>query len=254
MDSSNDERIDSLVRRVADLETRIRSPETLGAWLRSLLRWLATTPPLLLLLLVGLERLSSLTSLSVGVLLFSLWASAAVVWAVVQVFAGGNMRFRLTRLILIVAMLAVILEYWQVAVHEPYLAEQSCLASLKGLKGNVHRRPVGPAWLIGLVGNAPFQRVAQIELAGPEADDHQISRLRALPHLSCLFLSGPEFDDEMLDDLAALPGLEEVWLTDSRVTAAGVKRFRCARPNVQITRQGNIIDDPPQSLVAPRAE
>ena len=87
--------------------------------------------------------------------------------------------------------------------------------------------------------------MVQIELAGPEADQHQISRLLFAAHLSCLFLSGPEFDDEMLDDLAALPGLDEVWLTDSRVTAAGVQRFRRARPNVQITRQGNIIDGVP---------
>ena len=41
----------------------------------------------------------------------------------------------------------------------------------------------------------------------------------------------------MLDDLAALPGLDEVWLTDSRVTAAGVQRFR-PHPNVQLTGRG----------------
>ena len=72
--------------------------------------------------------------------------------AVAEAFAGGDLRFRLTRLILIVAIIAVFLGYWQVTVQGPYLAQQSCLASLKGLKGNVHSRPVGPAWLIGLVG------------------------------------------------------------------------------------------------------
>jgi hypothetical protein len=246
MGQTNVERIGSVERRVAGLEARSRFLQTLGARLRFLLRWLATTLPLLLVLLVGLEQLSSMTSLPLGVLLFLLWETAAILWAVAEVFAGGDMRFRLRRLILIVAIIAVILGYWQVAVHGPFVAEQNCLTSLKGLKGNVHRRPVGPAWLIGLAGKAPFERVVQIELAGPEADQQQIGRLRALARLSSLFLSGPEFDDDMLDDLAALPGLEDVWLTDSRVTAAGLQRFRDARPNVQITRQGNIIDDTQQ--------
>ena len=129
------ERIDALERRVVDLEARSRSAQTWGAWSRSVLRWLATTPPLILLLLVGLDRLSTAASLSLGVLLFVLWASAAVLWAVAEVFAGGKLRFRITRLILIVAVLAVILGYWRVTVYEPYLAEQSCLAGLDGLKG-----------------------------------------------------------------------------------------------------------------------
>jgi hypothetical protein len=245
MDPSNVERIRSVERQFAGRETRSRSLRALGARLRSTLGWLAMTLPLLLVLLVGLDQLSSITSLPLGVLLFAVWASATVLWAVAEVFAGSDMRFRLTRLILIVAIVAATLGYWQVAVQRPYLAEQRCLASLKGLKGNVHSRPVGPGWLIGLVGKDPLQRVVQIELAGPEADGRQVSRLRALPHISCLFLSGPEFDDEMLDDLAALPGLDQVCLTDSRVTAAGVQRFRRARPNVEITRQGNIIDGPP---------
>jgi hypothetical protein len=247
MDTSGEvERIDSLERRVADLEARSRSPQTWRGWFRSLLRWLATTPPLLLFLLVGLDHLSSATSLSLGVLLFGVWASAAVLWAVVEVFAGLDLRFRLTRLILVVAMLALSLGYWQVTIRQPYLAEQHCLASLQGRKGNVHREAVGPGWLIGLIGKTPFQRVVQIELAGPEADERQIGRLPALPHLRCLFLSGPGFDDGMIDDLTAVPGLEQVYLTDSRVTASGVERFRRARPNVQITRQGKIVDGPPQ--------
>jgi hypothetical protein len=55
-DTSDDvERFASLERRVADLEARSRAPQTLGALLRYLPRWLATTPPLLVVLLVGLE-------------------------------------------------------------------------------------------------------------------------------------------------------------------------------------------------------
>jgi hypothetical protein len=71
-----------------------------------------------------------------------------------------SMRFRLTRLVLIVALLALMLGYWRVAVHDPDLAEQ------------------------------------------------------------------------------------HVWLTESRVTAAGVERFHRAHPNVQINRQRTIIDGP----------
>ena len=235
--SDNAERFAELERRVADLEARSRSPQTWREWLRSLLRWLATTLALLLVLLVGMDRLASLTALPLGLLLFSLWASAAVLWAAVEVLVGGDMRFRLTRLILIVAMLAVILGYWQVTFRQPYAAEQSCLASLKGLRGNVHRRPVGPAWLMGLIGQGPFQRVVQIELAGPDADEQQIRGLHALPHLDCLFLNGPRFDDGVIDDLATLPALRQVCLTSSRVTASGVERFRRIRPGVEMLLQ-----------------
>jgi len=245
MDTSDEmERIARQERRVAGSEARSRRPQTWRARLRSLLRWLATTPPLLLVLLIAMDHLSSATVQPLGILLFALWASAALLWAAVEVLAGGDLRFRLTRLILIVAMLAVILGYLQVTVHQPHLAEQRCLASLKGLRGNVHWQPFGPAWLMRLAGQPPFQRVVQIELAGLEANEHQISSLHALPHLRCLFVTGPRFDDKVIDDLAALPALDQVWLTDSGVTASGVKRFRRARPNVQIERQGAIVDGP----------
>jgi hypothetical protein len=133
MDTSDDvQKFASLERRVADLEARSQSPQTWREWLRSFLRWLATTPPLLLVLLVGIDRLSSATALPLGFLLIVLWASAAVLWAAVEVLAGGDLRFRVTRLILLVAIVAACMGYWQVAVHQPYAAEQSCLASLKG--------------------------------------------------------------------------------------------------------------------------
>jgi hypothetical protein len=90
MDPSNDvERFADLERRVADLEARSRSPQSWREWSRSLLRWLATTPPLLLVFLVGMDRLSSATALPLGLLLVVLWASAAVLWAFVEVVAGG---------------------------------------------------------------------------------------------------------------------------------------------------------------------
>ena len=77
MDPSNVERIDSMERRVAGAETGSRSARALGARRRSVLRWLATSLPLLAVLLVGLDRLSSVTSLPLGILLFSVWAWAA---------------------------------------------------------------------------------------------------------------------------------------------------------------------------------
>src|SRR5271165_6899519 len=75
------EQFASLERRVADLEARSQSPQTWREWLRSFLRWLATTPPLLLVLLVGIDHVSSATVLPLGLLLIVLWASAAVLWA-----------------------------------------------------------------------------------------------------------------------------------------------------------------------------
>jgi hypothetical protein len=181
-----------------------------------------------------MDRLSSATGLSLGLILIVLWASAAVLWAAVGVLAGGDRRFRLTRLMLIVAILAVLFSSWEVAVLQPYRAEQSCLASLKGLSPDVRTEPIGPAWLIGLVGQAPFQRVVAIELAGPEADNQQIRRLHALPHLGDLWLSGPRFDDDILDDVAALASLRSICLNGTRVTESGAERLRRARPWVQV--------------------
>ena len=224
----------TLEQRIADLEARSRSSDTWRGWFRSLLRWLATAPPLLILLVVALDRLSSATGLSLGILLVVVWASAAVLWAAVEVLAGGDKRFRLTRLILIVAMFAVIFGYWEVGVFQPYRAEQSCLANLKGLSPDVRREPIGPAWLIGLIGQAPFQRVVAIELGGPEADKQQIRRLHALPHLNNLWLSGPRFDDDILDDVAALAALESIVFNSTNVTEAGAERLRRARPWLQV--------------------
>jgi hypothetical protein len=235
MHTSDDvEKLASLERRVADLEARSQSTQTWLEWLRSLLHWLATTPPLLLVLLVGIDHLSTATALPLGLLLIVLWASAAVLWAAVEVLAGGDLRFRVTRLILLVAMLAVILAYWQVTVHQPYAAEQSCLASLKGLSPNVHREPIGPAWLIRLLGEASFGRVYKIELAGPEVDGQQLRHLHALPHLYSLWLTGPRVDDEMIDNLPDLPGLRFICLNQSRATKSGVERLRRAHPLVNV--------------------
>jgi hypothetical protein len=187
-----------------------------------------------MVLVVALDRLSSATGLSLGLLLVVVWASAAVLWAAVEVLAGGDRRLRLTRLILIVAIFAVIFGYWEVGVFGPYRAEQSCLASLKGLSTNVRREPFGPAWLIGLIGQAPFERVVAIGLVGPDADKRQIHRLRALPHLNSLWLSGPRFDDDILDDVTALAALESVVFNSTNVTEAGAERLRRARPWLQV--------------------
>jgi hypothetical protein len=186
---------------------------------------------------VALDRLSSATGLSLGILLVVVWASAAVLWAAAEVLAGGDRTFGLARLILIVAMFAVIFGYWKVGVFQPYRAEQSCLASLKGLSPDVRREPFGSSWLIGLIGQAPLQLVVAIELGGPEADKQQIRRLHALPHLNNLWLSGPRFDDDILDDVAALAALEPIVFNSTNVTEAGAERLRRARPWLQVFRQ-----------------
>jgi len=171
-----------------------------------------------------------------GLLLIVLWASATVLWAAVEVLAGGDLRFRVTRLILLVAMLAVILGYWQVTVHQPYTAEQSCLASLKGLNPEVDRELIGPAWLISLLGHAYFQRVVSIELAGPEIDEQQIRRLHELPHLHTLWLTGPRVDDRIIAHVKGLTGLQNLNLPGTSVTDAGVQDLQQALPFVRIAR------------------
>jgi len=238
MDTPEDvDRFASLEQRVSNLEMQIHSPNTWREWLRGLLRWLAATPPLVLLLLVGMDRLSSSTALPLGLLVLVLWGAAAVLWAAIEVLTGGNLRFRLTRLLLIVAIFAVILGYWQVTVQQPYRAELRCLTSLKGLDPDVRRKPVGPDWLIGLVGKDPFQRVHSIGLVGPEADPRQIRTLHALPHLDSLWLTGPVFDERIIDDLAALPTIKMLVLQQSRVTKSGVERLRRVRPDLEVFLQ-----------------
>src|SRR3954465_5405857 len=107
MDTPEDvDRFVSLERRVSNVEMQVRSPNTWREWLRGLSRWLAATPPLVLLLLVGMDRLSSSTALPLGLLVLVLWGAAAVLWAAIEVLTGGDLRFRLTRLLLIVAIFA----------------------------------------------------------------------------------------------------------------------------------------------------
>jgi hypothetical protein len=226
----------SLERRVAELEARSQSRQTWREWLRSLLRWLATAPPLLLVFLVGVDRLSSATALPLGGLLIVVWASAAVLWAAIEVLAGGNLRFRVTRLILLVAVLAVILGFWQVNVHQPYAAERSCLARLKGLNPDVGRELIGPDWLIGLLGCDYFQRVVSIELAGPEVDEQEIRHLHELPHLHTLWLIGPRVDDRVIAHLKGQTGLQFLNLSSTSVTDAGVQDLQQALPYLRITR------------------
>ena len=238
------DRISALERRVRDLEGGRGPARPWLAWTRSDLRWWASTPPLLLILLAGVGRASDATGLPIGLLVFALWAAAAVLWAVVEVFAGGDLRFGVGRLVLIVAALGAALGYWRAVAYGPYQAEQRCLAEIRGIKGTVHRDPMGPAWLMGTIGDGYFRRVVQHELAGHEADARQVTRLRGLPHLNGLFLTGAQFDDGIIDDLASLTALESVYLNDSRVTAAGIARFQRARPGVEIVRQGQVIDDP----------
>ena len=240
----DEDRLSNLERRVRELESSRTPVRPWLVWTRSVLRWWATMPPLLLVLLVGVDRLSASTALPIGLLLFAIWAAAAILWSLVELFAGGDLRFRVTRLLLVVGILAAVLGYWWATVYSPYQAEQRCLDGLAGLTGSVHKTPIGPSWLMGTIGNSHFQRVTSLSLEGPKVDNRHVGSLRGLPHLRDLWLNGPGFDDEMIDDLAAIPALGKVYLTDSRVTRTGVERFQRARPNVEVIRQGTIIDDP----------
>lgn len=240
------DRLEALERRVADLESGGR-PATWPGWSRSVLRWLAVNPPLLLLGLVCVDSLSAATSLPPGLLLAGCWATAAVLWAAVEVIAGGPMRFRVSRLVVIVAVLGGAMGYWRSSIYGPYAAERACLAGVKGIKGTVHTEPFGPTWLMGLFGDAHFRRVVQMGLDGPEVEQGEIGRLRSLPHLHTLFLDGPGFDDRVVDGLAALPAIRSIYLTDCLVSKAGIGRFNRLRPGVEIVRQGKVVDDPTRS-------
>jgi hypothetical protein len=63
-------------------------------------------------------------------------------------------------------------------------------------------------------------------------DDSAAPALASLPKLRHLDLSYTSVGDETLKDLAALPDLKMVYLTDTKVTAAGVDAFRRQKPEI----------------------
>ena len=121
------ERLASLDRRIADLEARSRSSETWRGWFRSLIRWLATTPPLLVVLVVAMEALVGSDGaffgppldcpMGVGRSALGRGCGAGRRRQEIPAHATDSHRCDIRRYI----------QFLEVAVLQPYRAEQSCL-------------------------------------------------------------------------------------------------------------------------------
>jgi hypothetical protein len=103
------------------------------------------------------------------------------------------------------------------------------LASLKQLRTlNLSGSSVTSAGLKTLSGLARLERLSLWNVEG--LDDRAGTALRAFRSLATLDLSDTAVSDAALRDLATLPRLRNLYLTDTRVTAAGVAEFRRTRP------------------------
>jgi internalin A len=86
---------------------------------------------------------------------------------------------------------------------------------------------ITPAGLKALT-SLPLERLSLWNCSG--LDDSAAPEYAALPKLSILDLSYTSASDATLKSLAALPNLKFLYLTDTKVTPAGVEAFRKQRP------------------------
>jgi Leucine-rich repeat (LRR) protein len=86
---------------------------------------------------------------------------------------------------------------------------------------------ITPAGLKALT-SLPLERLSLWNCSG--LDDSAAPEYAALPKLSILDLSYTSASDGTLKSLAALPNLKFLYLTDTKVTPAGVEAFRKQRP------------------------
>ena len=116
----------------------------------------------------------------------------------------------------------------------------------------------------GLVGLARLKNLEDLRLEGTTVTDNGLKHLtriaglkslslsgsvgdaggRALsklPELRVIHLSGAGVTDASLEALANCSILEDVWLTATKVTDAGVKALQRVRPNCRVHRQGEAV-------------
>lgn len=206
-------------------------------WLIRVVRSVAMLPLIAIPVVFLLQWISDLSHVPFGFLCCAGWAGAILAWLVAELFIQPTFRFSLARLLLVAGLFYVFFGFWSSYVLAPYRMEQRTLDSLHGLSKSIHREPFGPNWLRWLTGDKYFERVVQLEIAGPETGDGEIPKLYALKRLRCVFLTGPNFTDEGLFAISQLPDSVQVIFTKTRVTKVEVQKLQADRPNLEFILQ-----------------
>ena len=96
--------------------------------------------------------------------------------------------------------------------------------------------PSGPRWLRAMLGDDMFCHVKIAHLAYRDVTATDLPNFEHLPGLEVLDLSHNTIDDSHLASLYNLTDLRELYLGNTRVTDAGVKKLQQALPNCKIIR------------------
>lgn len=91
----------------------------------------------------------------------------------------------------------------------------------------------------GLGHLAKMRSLASLRLDNTRLNDSSIIHLRELVRLSDLSVNGTSLTDFAIDTLTKLPALQRISLHDTKITRNGLRRFRSARPNVEVSADGS---------------
>ena len=98
--------------------------------------------------------------------------------------------------------------------------------------------PPGPPWLRSLLGDDFFRNPNEVDLSVAHLTAADFKHLQEMTKLKWLKLGGTQVTDAVLDNLKGLPQLEDLFVTSTSVTDAGVKKLRQALPHCKIHGPG----------------
>ena len=153
------------------------------------------------------------------------------------------MRFRLRSLLIAVALLALILNWFVQRAK----TQQAAVARIVELGGAVRydseigddghlqpRRHVRLAWLYRLLGEDYFDTVVYIQFIGGDLSDDDLAVFADLPNLKSVYLEHCGISDAGLVHFRNLRELKELLFRRTHVTSAGVSALREAIPQCEI--------------------
>lgn len=84
----------------------------------------------------------------------------------------------------------------------------------------------------------PNGLVQSVHLGHRELPDSVLSNLSAFTEMRMIYLVGTAFTDDCLSYLAACPSLEWVWVGDTPMTEAALRKLERQRPDMFVMRSG----------------
>jgi WD40 repeat protein len=146
---------------------------------------------------------------------------------------GPRIGWWLAVLILLVVAAAALV------VGTAWNRQQSLIAQIEALQGQVETRPVGPAWLRQLVGEPRMRgwdAIIGINLADREVDDAWLERIRHLEDLEWIDLTNTKVTEQGLRQLAQLPNLKEIYLEETTVSDEALAALEKSRAGLTVIR------------------